>query len=83
MPLTHPDRLVASWDANAAAWTDAVRSGQIASRRLATDAAAVDAVVRAVDGRVARVLDVGCGEGWLSRALADRDSHPSPWWGRT
>ena len=58
-----------SWLANAEAWTAAVRSGGIASRRLATDAAVVGAVL----GRApARVLDLGCGEGWLARALSAR-----------
>lgn len=61
------DRLVASWTTNAAAWTAAVRSGAIESRRLATDAAIL-AAVRAVEPM--RLLDVGCGEGWLCRALA-------------
>lgn len=58
-----------SWDRNAAAWTEAVREGRIPSRRAGTDAAIVEAVSR-VGGR--RVLDVGCGEGWLVRALAER-----------
>jgi 2-polyprenyl-3-methyl-5-hydroxy-6-metoxy-1,4-benzoquinol methylase len=61
--------LRASWDLNAAAWTEAVRGGGIPSRRAGTDAAIVEAVAR-VPGR--RVLDVGCGEGWLARALAAR-----------
>ena len=56
-----------SWIANAPAWTDAVREGRIASRKNGTDAAIVEAC-RATAGM--RVLDVGCGEGWLSRALA-------------
>lgn len=63
--------LAASWDANAAAWTRAVREGHIPSRRAATDAAAVAACAAAVPRLAgARVLDVGCGEGWLARALA-------------
>lgn len=66
-PDLRHDRLRASWDANAAAWTDSVRSGSIASRRLGTDASAVNAV-RATGAQT--VLDVGCGEGWLARALA-------------
>lgn len=61
--------LVWSWMANAEAWTRAVREGRIASRRLVTDAAIVDAVVSRGPGRV---LDLGCGEGWLMRALAER-----------
>ncbi len=62
-------RLVASWDANAAAWTDAVRQGRIASRDRATNAAVLGAVMRL---RPERVLDVGCGEGWLAHALEAR-----------
>lgn len=61
--------LIWSWMANAEAWTRAVREGRIASRRLATDAAIVQAVV---ERGPKRVLDLGCGEGWLMRALAER-----------
>lgn len=57
----------ASWEPNAAAWTEAVRAGTIASRKRGTDAAIVAAC--AVTPGL-RVLDVGCGEGWLSRVLA-------------
>jgi 2-polyprenyl-3-methyl-5-hydroxy-6-metoxy-1,4-benzoquinol methylase len=59
----------ASWRANAAAWTDAVRAQAIESRRIATDAAVVAA---ALARRPHLVLDLGCGEGWLVRALSDR-----------
>lgn len=59
-----------SWLANADAWTDAVRAGRIASRRLATDQAIIDVALAA---RPQRVLDVGCGEGWLARVLAAQD----------
>src|SRR5687767_13076238 len=63
----HSHQLARSWEANAAPWTAAVRGGAIASRKLATDAA----ILGAIRGRKpARVLDVGCGEGWLVRALA-------------
>ena len=60
-------RMQRSWDRNAAAWTDAVREGKIASRRAGTDAAIVKAVLRE---RPRRVIDVGCGEGWLARVLS-------------
>ena len=61
------DQLRRSWDANALSWTDVVRNESIESRRLVTNAAILDAV-RDCGGR--RVLDLGCGEGWLARALA-------------
>ena len=61
------EQIVASWVANAGAWTQAVRSSLIPSRVAGTDQAILDAVHRR---QPATVLDVGCGEGWLVRALA-------------
>ncbi|WP_109125769.1 class I SAM-dependent methyltransferase [Dyella sp. C11] len=56
-----------AWQDNAQAWERAVREGRIESRRLVTDQAIVDAVL----GQSPRtVIDLGCGEGWLARALA-------------
>ena len=55
-----------SWEQNAAAWTRAVREGLIPSRRIATDQAIVEAVLAR---QPRRVLDAGCGEGWLLRRL--------------
>ncbi|MGF6391325.1 class I SAM-dependent methyltransferase [Pseudomonas plecoglossicida] len=61
--------LLHSWQHNAQAWIEAVRSGAIESRRQVTD----QAILLAILGRQPeRVLDLGCGEGWLLRALADR-----------
>lgn len=67
--MSRNDALVRSWSRNAEAWTRTVREGGIESRRLATDAAIVRAVV---ERRARRVLDLGCGEGWLVRALAEQ-----------
>ena len=59
--------IVNSWRKNASPWTDAVRGNQIESRTLVTNQAIVEAVL----SREPRtVLDIGCGEGWLVRALA-------------
>lgn len=46
-----------------------MRDGSIPSRALGTDAAIIDAVMAR---RPRRVLDGGCGEGWLARALSER-----------
>lgn len=60
-------RIRQSWDENAAAWVETVRTGAIDSRRLGTD----ETIVRAVLAHHPRqVLDLGCGEGWLVRRLS-------------
>jgi 2-polyprenyl-3-methyl-5-hydroxy-6-metoxy-1,4-benzoquinol methylase len=67
LPKQELERLLReSWIENASAWTEAVREGRIPSRKAGTDAAIVEAVR---DFPQCRVLDLGCGEGWLSRAL--------------
>lgn len=63
------DRIVRSWTDNAAAWTAVVRERMIPSRQAGTDAAIVAACQSLSPGPV---LDVGCGEGWLVRALGAR-----------
>lgn len=62
-------QLARSWEANARAWTEAVRQGAIYSRRAGTDAAIVEAVL---ERHPRRVLDLGCGEGWLVRSLGEQ-----------
>jgi len=62
-------KILDSWHTNATPWTAAVREQRIESRKLVTDRAIVDAVMAR---RPDSVLDIGCGEGWLTRALADR-----------
>lgn len=64
--------IIDSWAKNAAPWTAAVRNRDIESRRLITDQAIVDAIL---DRSPRIVLDIGCGEGWLARALATQNIH--------
>ncbi|WP_433735776.1 class I SAM-dependent methyltransferase [Pseudomonas putida] len=62
-------RLLQSWHHNARSWIEAIRGGAIESRLQVTD----QAMLLAVQGRQPeRVLDLGCGEGWLLRALVER-----------
>ncbi|AKH70131.1 Methyltransferase domain [Spongiibacter sp. IMCC21906] len=54
------------WQQNAEAWSNAIRQQRIASRVEVTN----DAIVNAILARKPdSILDVGCGEGWLLRAL--------------
>jgi 2-polyprenyl-3-methyl-5-hydroxy-6-metoxy-1,4-benzoquinol methylase len=61
--------LLQSWNHNAQAWIEAIRTGAIESRLNVTN----QAIVLAVLGRQPeRMLDLGCGEGWLLRELEKR-----------
>ncbi|MDP9203635.1 MAG: methyltransferase domain-containing protein [Gemmatimonadota bacterium] len=68
MDPSSDEKIVQSWYKNAHPWTVAVRENQIESRKLVTNRAIVDAVL----SRSPRTaLDIGCGEGWLVRVLAE------------
>ena len=60
--------IITSWYSNAAPWARAIRAASIDSRKLVTDQAIIDAVASV---SCARILDMGCGEGWLARVLSD------------
>ncbi len=66
MTMPNDAGVIDAWSKNTDPWTAAVRGGQIESRTLVTNRAIVDAV-RSRAPRTA--LDIGCGEGWLVRAL--------------
>ncbi|MEO8459612.1 MAG: methyltransferase domain-containing protein [Dokdonella sp.] len=59
--------IVASWSRNAQPWTKAIREKTIPSRERVTNQAIVDAVL---ETSPKSIIDIGCGEGWLCRALA-------------
>lgn len=62
-------RIFGSWIANADAWTKTIREHRIESRRVGTNDAILAAILKHTSGRV---LDVGCGEGWLTHTLSGR-----------
>ena len=64
--MTGENDILESWKANACNWIQTVTNQELESRRLVTDNAIVQAVMHYAP---ARILDLGCGEGWLSRAL--------------
>jgi SAM-dependent methyltransferase len=59
--------IIRSWHSNAAPWSEAIRTASIASRKLVTNQAIIDAVASVAPSRL---LDIGCGEGWLARAVS-------------
>ena len=65
-------QIVDSWHSNAVPWTAAVRGGGIESRKRVTDQAIINAIL---SRSPKSVLDIGCGEGWLTRALAFAGTH--------
>jgi 2-polyprenyl-3-methyl-5-hydroxy-6-metoxy-1,4-benzoquinol methylase len=64
------EKILDSWLKNTAPWTSAVRTGEIESRTLVTNQAVIDAVR---SRSPATAIDIGCGEGWLVRALGGID----------
>ncbi|TRX50927.1 methyltransferase domain-containing protein [Fulvivirga sp. M361] len=57
--------ILKSWQTNAEEWIKVINDGDIASRKVTSPA-----VVKTVGAyHPAKVLDLGCGEGWLTRAL--------------
>jgi 2-polyprenyl-3-methyl-5-hydroxy-6-metoxy-1,4-benzoquinol methylase len=63
-------KIIDSWKNNVTPWVKAIRAGEIASRVQVTNQAIVDAVLKF---NPATILDIGCGEGWLVRALEQHD----------
>ncbi len=61
--------IIYSWEINATPWIKAIQNDEIESRKLVTNQAIVNVIL---NDKPARVLDVGCGEGWLARSLASK-----------
>jgi 2-polyprenyl-3-methyl-5-hydroxy-6-metoxy-1,4-benzoquinol methylase len=79
----HEADILRSWHVNAGSWSRAIRLGEIVSRKLVTNAAILEAMATvsaawmashqgASPQQALRILDVGCGEGWLTRELGAR-----------
>jgi 2-polyprenyl-3-methyl-5-hydroxy-6-metoxy-1,4-benzoquinol methylase len=64
---TNDREIIDSWFKNAAPWIVAIQEQQIESRKLITDRSIIDVVV---SHNARTVLDLGCGEGWLTRELS-------------
>ena len=60
--------ILTSWKENAHEWSRVIRNNDIASRVI-TNPAIVETVI---NSGISTVCDLGCGEGWLTKALLDK-----------
>jgi len=67
MTISTEQKIIDTWNKNAGPWIRAVQEEQIESRKLVTNQAIIEMILRY---RPNTVLDLGCGEGWLARQLA-------------
>ncbi|MEM9925241.1 MAG: methyltransferase domain-containing protein [Cyanobacteria bacterium P01_D01_bin.50] len=58
-----------SWNQNADSWITAIENEEIESRKIITNKAIIDAIISYSPDSI---LDIGCGEGWLTRELTIR-----------
>ena len=64
--MSKPDTIIESWIANADNWIATIDNTEIESRKLSTNKAIVETVL---SYPLNTILDIGCGEGWLTREL--------------
>lgn len=64
--MSQSANILESWKANAANWIATIDNQEIESRKLVTNTAIIDTIK---SYSLKRMIDIGCGEGWLTRAL--------------
>ncbi len=69
MAILSDTQILESWHKNVDPWADAIAEQSIPSRVMVTDQAIIHAVTAL---QPQTVIDIGCGEGWLVRALSER-----------
>lgn len=62
--------IIDSWYGNAKAWINAIKNEEIESRKMITNDAIFNTIIH---HKPKKILDIGCGEGWLARALANKN----------
>jgi 2-polyprenyl-3-methyl-5-hydroxy-6-metoxy-1,4-benzoquinol methylase len=67
--MSSSEQIIQSWKDNAGNWIATIDNAELESRTLVTN----NAIVSTVCGYdCASILDIGCGEGWLTRALREK-----------
>ena len=67
MSFNKEKHIIHSWIENAKPWISAINNNEIKSRILATNKAIVESIL---ERQPQKVLDIGCGEGWLAKTLS-------------
>jgi len=67
--MNREQQIIESWKVNAANWIGIIDKNGIESRRVVTNQAIIEAVCKYSP---LSVWDIGCGEGWLARVLAEK-----------
>jgi SAM-dependent methyltransferase len=70
--MEQEQHILETWHTNARAWNATMDANAIESRTLVTNQAVIDAVLSRTPRAPKTALDLGCGEGWLCRELAQR-----------
>jgi 2-polyprenyl-3-methyl-5-hydroxy-6-metoxy-1,4-benzoquinol methylase len=62
-------QILNTWNLNAKAWINAIANNAIETRRLVTNKTIEEAIITL---QPKKLLDLGCGEGWLIRAVSEQ-----------
>jgi len=64
--MDYSAKIIESWNVNSEKWIKTIDNEEIESRKLVTNKAIIDTVM---EYHPASIIDIGCGEGWLTREL--------------
>lgn len=65
------NEIIKSWEKNASEWVKVIDAQQIASRKFTNPA-----IVQIIKDKPSnKILDIGCGEGWLIRSITEMGKH--------
>jgi len=66
--MKREEKIMEAWERNSDSWIDTIDNEELESRSLVTNKSIVQQIL---SNKPEDVLDVGCGEGWLTRKLSE------------